>query len=420
MKNDVNLDHQALQVDGESAYGDGLNVGAQPMADFPKLEYPMREVRRAGDALKDVLEWSEDRAEELHAIFRIANNWRDSHAYPMAQFRYEMMGKIRSLHLGGLTVARLKRMRSIRKKLQRLPGNLAQIQDLGGCRAILSSIGEVHTLVDAYRGENRHELIRQDDYIAAPKAGGYRSQHLVYKFRDADAQGSIFDGRRIEIQVRTRLQHSWATAVEAVGTFRNEDMKGGHGDADWLRMFELMSAELAVAENCPLPQDIPDTKDRRREIRALGQKLGALGMLENLRQAVRGADNYVSQPYAAIPKYFLIKYDNVERVVDVQPYFRAVDGTASYDNAEQSDNLAGTNRFNTVLVEAQKIDALKEAYPNYFGDVKLFAQNLQNIVHGSEPKEYSMPPRIVEPPKHHEHADMSWMRRTGRRWFKSV
>jgi hypothetical protein len=246
------------------------------VTDFPKLEFSMREVRRVGDVLKGDVMWSDGRAEELKGIFRIANNWRDSHAYPMAKLRSEMGGKLRSLQLDGLTAARLKRMRSIRKKLRTININLNQIQDLGGCRAILSSIAEIRSLVQAYRGDNRHELHREDDYIAHPKAGGYRSHHIVLKFRGLDEERSIFDGRRIEIQVRPRLQHSWATAVEAVGTFRNEDMKGGAGDADWLRLFRLVSAELALAEGCPMPDGTPAETEilppsrefRRKEIQS--------------------------------------------------------------------------------------------------------------------------------------------------------
>ena len=107
------------------------------VADFPQLEYSMREVRRVGDILKGEIAWSDDRATELKDIFRIANNWRDSHLFPMTKLRQEMIGKMRSLQLEGLTAARLKRMRSIRKKLRTIKGNYSQIQDLGGCRATL-------------------------------------------------------------------------------------------------------------------------------------------------------------------------------------------------------------------------------------------------------------------------------------------
>jgi hypothetical protein len=59
---------------------------------------------------------------------------------------------------------------------------------------------------------------------------------MVYKFRGSGEE-AVYNGRRVEVQVRTQLQHSWATAVEAVGLFRREDLKAGRGDLDWLRLF---------------------------------------------------------------------------------------------------------------------------------------------------------------------------------------
>ena len=66
----------------------------------------------------------------------------------------------------------------------------------------------------------------------------------------------VFHDRRVEVQIRTFLQHTWATAVEAVGAYRGENMKGGEGNSDWLRLFSLMSGEFAATENCALPPDL--------------------------------------------------------------------------------------------------------------------------------------------------------------------
>ena len=39
----------------------------------------------------------------------------------------------------------------------------------------------------------------------------------MYRYAAKDRDAELYNGRRIEIQVRTRLQHAWATAVEGVG-----------------------------------------------------------------------------------------------------------------------------------------------------------------------------------------------------------
>lgn len=154
-----------------------------PMADFPVFQYSMQQVKKAGEALRGDLTWSEESREELFEVFRIANNWADSHAYPMVRMMHELTGKVRKHKLQGLTVSRLKRMSSIRKKLSRISSKLDQIQDLGGCRSILPSIAAAKSLADAYRDDARHDFHNESDYIAKPKRGGYRCHHLMFKYR---------------------------------------------------------------------------------------------------------------------------------------------------------------------------------------------------------------------------------------------
>lgn len=385
------------------------------MSEFRPFEYSMSQVTRAGDALKGELIWSDATADAIREIFRIANAWRESHAFPMRSVRHEIISRMGSLGLEGVTAARLKRMRSIRKKLRTITANLNQIQDLGGCRAILPSISDVRNLVSATRDSCKHRLFNEKDYVAEPKLGGYRCHHLMFQFRGT-GRGEPFDGRRIEVQIRTRLQHSWATAVEAVGLFRREDMKAGKGNPQWLRLFELMSAELAVAENCPQPNHLPEREERTREVRALDRELRAVDTLEQLRYAIRFTD---TEWRVFDPKYYRIEYDQVTSTVSVRPHFRPIQGIHEYDMAEEPDNIAGSNRLNTVFVEADKIEDLKEAYPNYFGDVQVFCENLKRISQGEGAREYTMPPRrSPPPPPPKEPADMSWFRPGRKRRWK--
>lgn len=387
----------------------GLSV-----ASFPIFECSMRQVLRAGEALKGEILWTKEAEPEIIEIFRIANNWRESHAYPMRSLRHEMIAKMRGLEMEGITAARLKRMRSIRKKLRAISAKLNQIQDLGGCRAILPSIGEARRLIDEIKNNSHHTLHNESDYINSPKIGGYRSHHLIFKFRGVSRE-EIYSGRRIEIQIRTRLQHSWATAVEAVGLFRREDMKAGQGNADWLRLFDLMSAELALAENCPESESASPRSERVREIRELDRSLHAVKTLRKLRDAVR----YTEKPRFSRdrPEYYRIEYNNTTDIVEVTEHFLPIPALSELNKAEEYDNIHDDNRINTVFVEADKIEDLKEAYPNYFGDVELFNVNLQNITEGMAAREYTMAPLKSPPPPQKARGDLAWLRPgLRRRW----
>lgn len=237
----------------------------------------------------------------------------------------------------------------------------------------------------------------------------------MYKFRGT-GRGEAYNGRRIEIQIRTRLQHSWATAVEAVGLFRQEDMKAGEGNSDWLRLFDLMSAELAMAENCPESDSVPPHDFRVQEIRHLDNKLEAVDTLEKLRYAVRYTD--MIEDYGVRPKYYRIEYDNEKGVVNVTQHYKPISGILDYNRAEEDDNITGGNKLNTVFVEADKVEDMKEAYPNYFGDVQLFNRNLKAITEGEDAREYTMPPRYRPPPPPKEAPDLSWFRPGRRRRWK--
>lgn len=91
-------------------------------------------------------------------------------------------------------------------------------------------------------------------------------------------------------------------------------------------------------------------------------------------------------------------------------------GLKSYDEREIENNIEGLEKRGTVLIEADKVEDLKEAYPNYYGDVRYFINNLTRVVKGRDAEEYTLPPNRMPPPQE-KPGDMSWMRPSSkRRW----
>lgn len=384
------------------------------VSEFPQLEYSKKDVIRAGEALKDQLIWSPEGKTEIQRVFSIANSWRASHAFPMHRMRAELHGRMSALKVKGLTVARLKQMSSIRNKLNRLSGNLRQLQDLGGCRAVVPNIEQARILASEIMENSPHNLKREDPYMDEPRASGYRSHHIVFAFIPRTDAEAGYEGRLIELQIRSRLQHSWATAVEAVGLYRNENLKAGAGSEDWLRLFELMSFEFAASEGCDYAKDGSST--RVQEIIDLNARLEATQTLDALSHAVSNLDRIELDRHHK-PRYCLIMYDHDERRVNV----RYLDSPSKIGGALEDGGTVGeySNRHSSVVVELDKIENLKSAYPNYFGDVQLFKSSLSSVVNGRPVEEYSSPPveRVPPPPK--EIADDSWLRfprRRYRRW----
>ena len=84
----------------------------------------------------------------------------------------------------------------------------------------------------------------RNDYIRNPKEDGYKSIHLIGKFKNSE--GEL---RSIELQIRTKVQHSWATAVEIVDLFTNQSLKSNSGKTIWKDFFKHTSEQFALLEN---------------------------------------------------------------------------------------------------------------------------------------------------------------------------
>lgn len=139
---------------------------------------------------------------------------------------------------------RLKRAPQIVEKLWRHPGmKLSRMQDIGGCRAILSDADEVRRV--ALRIE-RNWLVKHRKHYTFddPALSGYRALHVIVER----------DGRLIEIQLRTLRQHEWAEAIERTDKRLGIDLKSGVGPAELLEYFRLAADGLAK-EEAGLPAD---------------------------------------------------------------------------------------------------------------------------------------------------------------------
>jgi hypothetical protein len=123
---------------------------------------------------------------------------------------------------------------------------------------------------------------------------------------------------------------------------------------------------------------------------------------------VKTTDSYVFDPNNK-PDYFLIQYNRAQNVVSVRAQYGPMVAVESYDKAESPDSAAGSNGFNTVLVEVDDIENLKAADPNYFGDVELFKTRLAEIT-GTGGK-YTLAPQPTAPTRPRERPDDSWLRR---------
>lgn len=304
-------------------------------------------VRKAGLSLKNNSATKED--------LDIISTFRSNHIQLM-----KMLVKTISTKLPKpLFIARrLKRLSSIQAKLQRFEGMcLDRMQDIGGVRAVFKNNNEVKQFVksikEVYLGKRSVlEIVKENDYITRPKADGYRSYHIVFKYN-----GKIdeVNGYHIELQLRDLLQHYWATAVEILALRSSTNIKAGYGDEHFKRFFWLCAELFAGA------------KEHKYEIRELDKKHNILFLLKGLNVVADKLEKAGNEE-----SLYLMVLDAKYGILKLTAFSKGEQllAQAMYQSMETNDSMQ------SVLVSIDSIKKLKKAYPNYFLDAKNFIKEV--------------------------------------------
>lgn len=305
---------------------------------------------------------------------RVINNWRSSHAFPLNTLQVGLRNKARQVTRRSIVAQRIKRLSSIRGKLRRYDWlTLSQMQDVGGCRAVVQTVGQVQALEHLHMTSRmKHRLDYENDYITSPKSSGYRGIHLIYRYNSD--KNEKYNGLRIEVQLRSRLQHAWATAVETVGTFLQQSLKSSQGEQEWLRFFALMGSYLAEREKSG---GVPGTPDNPAELKLeLQHYAELLDVAPKLRTYRATLTNVTAH---SIPRayYYVLVLEPSENRVTGTPYRQGQleEASTHYSNVEREIiDLPGAE---AVLVSVESLSALRRAYPNYFLDTDVFLEQVE-------------------------------------------
>lgn len=308
---------------------------------------------------------------------RIAGNWRAAHGYPMKTFHSILRKKLGQVDSDGLIAQRLKRMESIIAKLKREKSmELSSMHDIGGLRAVTKKLSHAKELERLFISNKRfkHELIKRRDYIENPKKSGYRSIHLIYKYN-----GNInksYNDLYLELQIRTRLQHAWATAVETMGTYLNHSLKSSSGPKEWLSFFALCSSAFAYLEETPR---IPgfENLDYQSTLKQVVIEENKLKVIDKL-MAFRIATNKITTA-GKKGAYHLIILDLSTRMLNIKTYTQKQLEKADEDYLRVERQIVKGADKQAVLVSGVPISQLRKAYPNYYLDTEYFIRYYQAI-----------------------------------------
>jgi len=341
-------------------------------------------INLAGNVLANHKSFSD---KEFNKAIEVLDNWRAVHSYPMHIFKNRLKRVSEKLDKETICVQRLKRIPSIIKKLQRgYYGNkptmkLSQMQDIAGCRAVMPDVLLAKRLYkEGYiKGDLKHKKVNEKDYITNPKEDGYRSIHLIYRYKSDKKGKKEYNGLLIEVQIRSKLQHLWATAIETVDFFTRQAIKSNEGQKEWMDFFKLVSSAFASMEDCPC---VPNTPNDKRElfsqIKKKESELNVIKVMNGWTKAIRIFDREIKKKSKW--QFYLLELNILQENLNISAYTRNQEQIAIEDYSKAEKRNKGKKEYDVVLVGADTSSDLKKAYPNYFVDTVEFLKYLRKIV----------------------------------------
>lgn len=268
---------------------------------------------------------------------------------------------------------RLKRLPSIIGKLKRFPElRLSRMQDLAGARIILPNIKDTEEVANYLKNKvykqkdkNNFLFVREKNYILEPKEDGYRSIHQIFKYQGK--KESQLEGYQIELQIRTRLQHQWATSVEIIDSIKQQSLKTGGGDAYYREFFKLSSKLMEYIE---FKKDMNEISDKIKRLSDLDKEFNILKTLSSLRVVTKKLEGIKSK------EYLILILDYKGNTVRYIPVFEE---NISRDYLMYEQEYKGENN-NVVSVSVENLKNLKKAYPNYFLDAREFVTTIEKYI----------------------------------------
>ncbi|MHX94979.1 GTP pyrophosphokinase [Escherichia coli] len=359
-----------------------------------ELKYSKSQIEKAARKIRHGCEGAE-REEAIKMI----QNFRELHLYPLMLMKNHLDRAAKKVDKENkiIVAKRLKRLSTIIDKLERpsLDGGatnnaiaLTRMQDIGGCRAIVRNIEQLKKLKDRLvKSRSKHKILKEYDYLT-PKPSGYSGIHLAYSCFDEENGNNPWSKTKIEVQLRTELQHAWATSLEIIDTLENIKLKtSNEGHPEWRRFFYLSGCLVAHDEGACILDD-ETIKNYQTELKTLEEALSVRSKLSTYTFAMKLTSD--ANLKKSLPKnhngFFLVRMRNAitkngkdtgKFLVSVKP-FRKKESEQALQELNKDD--ADPEVLIAVLLATNNIKSLKKAYPNYFGSTNQFGRFLSRHI----------------------------------------
>lgn len=305
---------------------------------------------------------------------QVLENFRASHAYVINTF--QMNARRHASSVPNTVGQRLKRRNTIIDKLKREPSMpLHAMHDIAGCRIIFETQEDLYKVRNSLRNarfkHTRVNDIDRYDYIKSPKYTGYRGVHDVYEYCVLKEPSSNWNGLKIELQFRTRVQHAWATAVEVADLLTSSRIKFNDAAGRYIDYFRLASEILARTQehqiSC-LPQ--MTNADLFNFFNEIERETGLLRSLESLRETQGKGIPFRRNTL------LIFRFDTEEgqEKLEVQTFDTVARAIEAYDTLEKQLGQSA----DIVFVRGENEESIRDAFRNYFSDARAFVDLMKS------------------------------------------
>ncbi|ELY2717817.1 RelA/SpoT domain-containing protein [Cronobacter sakazakii] len=357
------------------------------------LKYSKSQIDKAAQLVRHGCNGAE--REEAIAIIQ---NFRELHLYPLMLIKNHLARASVRVDKKIIVARRLKRLSTIIDKLERssLDGGkttnsikMTRMQDIGGCRAIVKNIEQLKLLRDRLiKSRSVHKVIRESNYLT-PKESGYGGIHLIYSCFDGSEDKFPWKKTKIEVQLRTELQHAWATSLEIIDTLENIKLKtSNEGHTEWRRFFYIAGCLVAHDERaCILSKD--KVEEYQKELSTLESELDVRKKLASyvFSLSVTSDDKLIKKLPKNYRGHFLVTMKREPVDPDNKDKIRFAVALEAFKIKEADEALEALKRDDAdpevliaVLLATDNIKSLKKAYPNYLGSTSQFDKFLNKHI----------------------------------------
>ena len=356
------------------------------------MQYSKKQIEKAGfDLVKSDVSKDQNL---LASTMNVLTCWRDSHISALDNCENLIKNNVKKADKDSFIAKRIKRTESIIKKLKRFEKmSLKNMQDIAGIRVVLANNSKVKQLFYMLCKEESfliNEKIKYKDYIQTPKEDGYRGIHVIGKFKNDDN-----DLLCVEVQLRTRLQHCWATSLEIIDLFTQQNLKLNEGKPEWHQFFKFVSSQFGVIENLKAFNSNKQTElviqyiefiKKRENINVLKEAIYITNFVSSKILGTSYTIETLFQEYAtSLHKiesqilnqknkqgYVLLRLNVLSGNLETEFFEKEKYPDASKQYSFYETTLSQNKNWVVALVSSNAVGGIRQAYPNYFADSEVF------------------------------------------------